>query len=225
MLPVMRDPDGFIYYKEEVGGLLMGGFEPVAKPWRVDPIPALPVPAAGRGLGPVRAADDQRHPPHAVPGDGAGEDAAQRPRELHARRQLHPRRGARAARLLRLRRLQLAGIANSGGAGRLIAEWIVGGEPPLDLWDVDIRRFAPFTANRKALAERTGETLGLHYAMRWPRQELRDRAPAAHLAAVRPAGRAGAEFGSKNGWERANYFGRRRAAPPYGLGRRAGCPG
>ena len=40
MLPVMRDPDGFIYYKEEVGGLLMGGFEPVAKPWRVDPIPA-----------------------------------------------------------------------------------------------------------------------------------------------------------------------------------------
>ena len=40
MLPVMRDPDGYIYYKEEVGGLLMGGFEPVAKPWRVDPIPA-----------------------------------------------------------------------------------------------------------------------------------------------------------------------------------------
>ncbi|MDP3137566.1 MAG: FAD-dependent oxidoreductase, partial [Burkholderiaceae bacterium] len=40
MLPVMRDPDGFIYYKEEVGGLLMGGFEPVAKPWKVDPIPS-----------------------------------------------------------------------------------------------------------------------------------------------------------------------------------------
>jgi glycine/D-amino acid oxidase-like deaminating enzyme len=38
--PVVRDPDGFIYYKEEVGGLVMGGFEPVAKPWRVDPIPA-----------------------------------------------------------------------------------------------------------------------------------------------------------------------------------------
>ncbi len=40
MLPVMRDPDGFIYYKEEVGGLVMGGFEPKAKPWTVDPIPS-----------------------------------------------------------------------------------------------------------------------------------------------------------------------------------------
>ena len=72
MLPVMRDPDGFIYYKEEVGGLVMGGFEPKAKPWtgRPDPVD-LPVRAARRGLGPVRAADDERDPPHAVPGDGA----------------------------------------------------------------------------------------------------------------------------------------------------------
>jgi hypothetical protein len=48
---------------------------------------------------------------------------------------------------------------------------------PCDLWDVDIRRFAPFTGNRRALAERTGETLGLHYAMRWPRQELQTARP------------------------------------------------
>ena len=40
LLPILRDPDGYIYYKEEVGGLLMGGFEPVAKPWTVDPIPS-----------------------------------------------------------------------------------------------------------------------------------------------------------------------------------------
>ena len=107
MLPVMRDPDGFIYYKEEVGGLVMGGFEPKAKPWKVDPIPShLPVPAARRGLGPVRDPDDERDPPHAVPGDRADQDAAERPGELHARRQLHPRRGAGAAQLLRLRRLQ-----------------------------------------------------------------------------------------------------------------------
>ena len=65
-----------------------------------------------------------------------------------------------------------AGIANAGGAGKLVAEWIVGGEAPIDLWDVDIRRFAPFHANRKHLFDRTGETLGLHYAMRWPREEL-----------------------------------------------------
>ena len=55
-------------------------------------------------------------------------------------------------------------------AGMALAEWVAKGEPPYDLWPVDIRRFGPFMANRRALAERTGETLGLHYAMRWPRQ-------------------------------------------------------
>src|SRR5439155_1364366 len=60
-----------------------------------------------------------------------------------------------------------AGIANAGGAGKLIAQWIVDGEAPLDLWDVDIRRFAAFHANRSHLFDRTAESLGLHYAMRW----------------------------------------------------------
>jgi 4-methylaminobutanoate oxidase (formaldehyde-forming) len=99
-----------------------------------------------------------------------------------------------------------AGIANSGGAGRLIAEWIVGGEAPGDLWDVDIRRFGPFTANRRALAERTGETLGLHYAMRWPRQELETARPLRTSPLYDRLADKGAVFGAKNGWERANYF-------------------
>src|SRR5256885_2192371 len=60
------------------------------------------------------------------------------------------------------------GIAKGGGAGQLIAEWIVNGEAPLDLGDVDTRRFAPFPANRRHLFDRTAESLGLHYAMRWP---------------------------------------------------------
>ncbi|MGI9153974.1 MAG: FAD-dependent oxidoreductase, partial [Rubrivivax sp.] len=108
-----------------------------------------------------------------------------------------------------------AGIANSGGAGQLIAQWIAEGEPPGDLWDVDIRRFGAHNANRKGLAERTGETLGLHYAMRWPRQELQTTRPLrtsplydllAGSARPGPYGTRNAEFGSKNGWERANYF-------------------
>jgi 4-methylaminobutanoate oxidase (formaldehyde-forming) len=108
-----------------------------------------------------------------------------------------------------------AGIANSGGAGQLIAQWIADGEPPGDLWDVDIRRFGPHNANRKGLAERTGETLGLHYAMRWPRQELQTTRPLrtsplydllAGSSRPGPQGARNAEFGSKNGWERANYF-------------------
>ena len=110
----------------------------------------------------------------------------------------------------------------------MIAEWIVGGEAPSDLWDVDVRRFGAFIGNRRALAERTGETLGLHYAMRWPRQELETARPLRTSPLYDLLAAKGAEFGSKNGWERANYFqpGRRaRARRPTGWARPAGCPG
>jgi hypothetical protein len=74
------------------------------------------------------------------------------------------------------------------------------------VWDVDIRRFAPFTSNRRALAERTVETLGLHYAMRWPRQELQTARPLRTSPLYDTLAAKGAVFGSKNGWERVNYF-------------------
>jgi 4-methylaminobutanoate oxidase (formaldehyde-forming) len=112
-----------------------------------------------------------------------------------------------------------AGIANSGGAGRLIAQWIADGEAPSDLWDVDVRRFGPFTANRRQLAQRTAETLGLHYAMRWPRQELESVRPLRTSPLYDLLAAKGAEWGSKNGWERVNYFkpaGEPR--PAHGLG-------
>jgi 4-methylaminobutanoate oxidase (formaldehyde-forming) len=206
-LPVMRDPDGYIYYKEEVGGLVMGGFEPVAKPWDVARIP-------------------ERFEFQLLPEDWDHF-------EILMRNAIHrtPCLETAAVKMLlngpesftldgnfilgeapELRGyfvcagFNSAGIANAGGAGKLIAEWIAQGEAPIDLWDVDIRRFAPVHANRKHLFDRTGEALGLHYAMRWPREEL---------ATVRPLRRSplydrlrakGAVFGSKLNWERANYF-------------------
>ncbi len=221
MLPVMRDPDGFIYYKEEVGGLLMGGFEPQAKPWRVDPIPSdfqfqllaedwdqfevLMKNAIHRTpcleTAPVKML---LNGPESFTPDGnfiLGEA---------------PELGGYYV----CAGFNSTGIANSGGAGRLIAEWIVGGEAPSDLWDVDVRRFGAFTANRRALAERTGETLGLHYAMRWPRQELLTVRPLRTSPLYDLLAARGAEFGSKNGWERANYFRPADAAPAaFTLGR------
>ena len=222
MLPVMRDPDGFIYYKEEVGGLLMGGFEPVAKPWRMEPIPNTfqfqLLDEDWEQFEPLMKNAMHRTPcletapikmllngPESFTPDGnfiLGEAPELRGYFVCAG-------------------FNSAGIANSGGAGRLIAEWVVGGEAPSDLWDVDIRRFAPFTANRKALAERTGETLGLHYAMRWPRQELETGRPLRTSPLYDLLSAQGAEFGAKNGWERANYFKPSAATlrPAYGLGR------
>ena len=192
MLPVMRDPDGYIYYKEEVGGLVMGGFEPKAKPWRMDPIPSTFQ---------FQLLDEDwdqfetlmTNAMHRTP----CLETAEIKMLLNGPESFTPDGNFILGEAPELRNyfvcagFNSAGIANSGGAGRLMAEWIVGGEPSTDLWDVDIRRFGAFTGNRKALAERTGETLGLHYAMRWPRQELETGAATAHLAAVRHAGCTG----------------------------------
>jgi 4-methylaminobutanoate oxidase (formaldehyde-forming) len=207
MLPVMRDPDGFIYYKEEVGGLVMGGFEPHAKPWKVDPIPSTFQ---------FQLLDEDwdqfeilmTHAIHRTP----CLETAEVKMLLNGPESFTPDGNFIVGEAPGLRNyfvcagFNSAGIANSGGAGRLIAEWIAGGEAPRDLWDVDVRRFASFTANRKALAERTAETLGLHYAMRWPRQELQTARPLRTSPLFDLLDARGAEWGSKNGWERANYF-------------------
>ncbi|MGH8673765.1 MAG: FAD-dependent oxidoreductase, partial [Burkholderiales bacterium] len=114
-----------------------------------------------------------------------------------------------------------AGIANGGGAGRLLAEWIVGGEAPMDLSEVDIRRFGPYAAAADWLRARTVETLGLHYAMRWPRQELESGRPLLKSPLYERLKERGACFGSKMGWERANWFARAGEKPEmrYTLGR------
>ncbi|MGE3308375.1 MAG: FAD-dependent oxidoreductase [Limisphaerales bacterium] len=118
-----------------------------------------------------------------------------------------------------------AGIASAGGAGKALAEWIVGGAMPFDLTSVDIRRFGPWANDTAFLRERVTEALGLHYQMAWPNREFttgRNQRPSPlhdRLAA------AGACFGVKGGWERPNWFARRHpgcAREPvvrYGFGR------
>ncbi len=205
--PVVRDPDGFIYYKEEVGGLVMGGFEPVAKPWRVDPIPAtFQFQLLGEDWDQFEVL--MRSALHRTP----CLETADVKMLLNGPESFTPDGNFIMGEAPELRHYYVcagfnsAGIANAGGAGRLMAEWMVAGEPSADLWDVDIRRFAPFTSNRRALAERTVETLGLHYAMRWPRQELQTARPLRTSPLYDTLAAKGAVFGSKNGWERVNYF-------------------
>lgn len=207
MLPVMRDPDGYIYYKEEVGGLVMGGFEPQAKPWAMDPIPStFQFELLGEDWDQFEIL--MTNAMHRTP----CLESAEIKMLLNGPESFTPDGNFILGEAPELRNyfvcagFNSAGIANSGGAGRLMAEWIVGGEPSMDLWEVDIRRFGAFTGNRRALSERTGETLGLHYAMRWPRQELETARPLRTSPLYDTLLGKGAEFGSKNGWERANYF-------------------
>ncbi len=118
-LPILRDPDGYTYFKEEVGGLVIGGFEPEAKPWvSPDEIPvSIRIPAPGRGLGPLRDPDEQRAAADpGARGDGH-QEVLQRPGELHARQPVHPRRGARAGELLRRRGIQLGRHRHRRGCG------------------------------------------------------------------------------------------------------------
>ena len=225
MLPVMRDPDGFIYYKEEVGGLVMGGFEPKAKAWKMDPIPStfqFALLDEDWDQFEILMANAMHRTPCL--------ETAEIKMLLNGPESFTPDGNFILGEAPELRNyfvcagFNSAGIANSGGAGRLMAEWIVGGEPSTDLWDVDIRRFATFTGNRKALAERTSETLGLHYAMRWPRQELETARPLRTSPLYDMLAAKGAEFGSKNGWERASYFRAQSPRPDYTLSKPGWLP-
>lgn len=222
-LPVMRDPDGYVYFKEEVGGLVMGGFEPDAKPWGMDGIPdnfefqLLPddwdqfailmenalirVPALGQAEirqfynGPESFTPDANY----LLGEAA---------ELAG---FYVGAGFNSM-----------GIASAGGAGMALAEWIVNGAPTMDLWTVDIRRFARFHGNRRWLHDRVKEALGLHYAMPWPNRELESARPLRRSPLFAHLGAKGAAFGSKFGWERANWFSS--AGVPAALGYTFGKP-
>ena len=190
MLPVMRDPDGFIYYKEEVGGLVMGGFEPKAKPWKVDPIPStFRFELLGEDW-------DQFEPLmtnaiHRTP----CLETAQVKMLLNGPESFTPDGNFILGEAPELRGyfvaagFNSAGIANSGGAGRLIAQWIVGGEAPIDLWDVDIRRFG--AVHRESQGSRRAHRRDARPALRdaLAAPGAGDGAAAAHVAALRPAGR------------------------------------
>jgi len=216
-LPVIRDPDGYLYFKEEVGGLVMGGFEPEAKPWNVDPIPD--------GFEFQLLPEDwdhfeilMRNAVHRTPCLDTAEVKLllNGPESFTLDGNFVLGEAPEVAGYFVCAGFNSAGIANAGGAGKLVAEWIVGGEAPVDLWDVDVRRFAPFHANRRHLADRTVETLGLHYAMRWPREELETVRPLRRSPLYDRLAAKGAVFGSKMSWERANYFlPRGEARPAY----------
>ena len=207
-LPILRDPDGYTYFKEEVGGLVVGGFEPEAKAW-VAP-DQIPYPFAFQLLD-----EDWEHFSVLMESALIRIPALQHtgikkfyngPESFTPDNQfiLGPAPGLRNFYVGA--GFNSVGIASAGGAGRALAEWIVAGEPTSDLSAVDIRRFAAFNGNHQWLHDRVSEILGLHYAVPWPDREPATARPFRRSPAYHLLERAGASFGSKMGWERANYF-------------------
>ncbi len=206
-LPTLRDPDRLTYYKEEVGGLVMGGYEPNGIPWAVDGIPdpfdfqllesnfdhfeqlvdlALPrVPA----LGTVGVKQLYNGPESFTP-DGnfiLGESPEMANVFIGA--------GFNAF-----------GIASGGGAGMALAEWVAKGAPPYDLWPVDIRRFGRPHTDEDWVRTRTLEAYGKHYTMAWPSEEHDSARPCRRSPLYDLLLKDGAVFGEKLGWERPNWY-------------------
>ena len=207
-LPTLRDPDRLCYFKEEVGGFAMGGYELEPMPWTPpDGIPrdfhfqllesdwdqfeGLFLQAVGRVPALENAGIRQLiNGPEAFTPDGSfilGESPEVRGFFVGA--------GFNAY-----------GIAANGGAGRALAEWIVGGEPSMDLWPVDIRRFGEHHRETKFLIERTTEATGKHYTMAWPSEEHESGRLLKTSPLYERLKSGGGCFGSKFGWERPNWF-------------------
>ena len=211
-LPVMRDPDGYIYFKEEVGGLLMGGFEPHATPWLQS--------AEHRGgipenfefqLLPDNWDAFQILLDNAMIRVPALENAQVKqfyngPESFTADNNFIVGPAPGIDNLYVGCGFNSMGIASGGGAGKALAEWIMAGEPTLDLWPVDIRRFARFNGNETWLPDRIAEVLGMHYKLPWPNRELESARPFRRSPLYVHLKERGACFGSKMGWERANFF-------------------
>ena len=205
-LPVLRDPDGYTYFKEEVGGLVVGGFEPEAKPW-VAP-DRIPYPFEFQLL-----EEDWDH--FAILMDSALhripvlERTGIRkfyngPESFTPDNQFLLGEAPEVAGFFVGAGFNSVGIASAGGAGKVLAEWVVEGAPTTDTTSVDIRRFARFNGNNRWLYDRVSEVLGLHYEVPWPNREMTTarpfrRSPLHHL-------HTGAIFGSRMGWERPNVF-------------------
>jgi sarcosine dehydrogenase len=206
-LPTLRDPDRLTYYKEEVGGLIMGGYEPNPKPWAERGIPEgfhftlldgdwdHFEPMMELALGRVPALETAGvkqfiNGPESFTPDGnfiLGE-------------------APEVAGFFVGAGFNAFGIASGGGAGMALAEWVATGAPPYDLWPVDIRRFGRNHLATPWVRTRTLEAYAKHYAMAWPHEEYASGRPLRRSPLYDRLRAKGAVFGEKLGWERPNWF-------------------
>lgn len=215
-LPVLRDPDNCAYYKEDAGKLLLGAFEPNAKPWALDGIPADfefgELPYDFEHFQPILEAAMRRLPALETVGIRTFFNG---PESFTPDVRYLLGETPDVAGLFVAAGFNSIGIQSAGGAGKVLAEWIVGGHPPMDLADVDIRRMQPFQVNRRYLAERVSESLGLLYAMHWPYRQYETARGARTSPLHERLKAAGACFGEVAGWERPNWFAPSGVEPTY----------
>ncbi|MBL8058609.1 MAG: FAD-dependent oxidoreductase [Anaerolineales bacterium] len=215
-LPTLRDPGGYTYFREEVGAILAGFFEPVAKPWGMAGIPET--------AEFIRLAEDWAHLDTALDAMAHRMPVTQTagihtffngPEAFTPDDRYHVGESPELKNFYVAAGFNSIGIQSSGGAGKVLAEWIKHGRPPMDLWDVDIRRNQPFQNNRRYLHDRTVEGLGLLYAMHWPFRQFETSRGVRQSPLHDRLAKAGACFGEAAGWERANWYAPAGVEPVY----------
>ena len=218
----LRDPDRRTYFKEEVGGLVMGGYEPNPQGWVTGEIPPN---------WEFRLFDDDY--------DHFGQHLEQTIARVPALADIGVKQminGAESftpdgnfilgpapecANMYVGAGFNAFGIASGGGAGWVLADWVMRGEAPLDLWAVDIRRFSTLHRDRDWVAERTLEAYGKHYTVAFPHEEYTSGRPRIVSPLYDRLKAKGGVFGSKLGWERPNWFAPAGVEPKdvYSMGR------
>jgi heterotetrameric sarcosine oxidase gamma subunit len=211
-MPVVRVPDECAYYKEDAGKLMVGAFEPIAKPW----------PKLGVGGGGI----DDEHAFVTLPEDMDHfepilANAINRVPLLETAgiqlffngpESFTPDNRYYLGEAPELKNCYVAtgfnsiGIQSSGGAGLVLSQWIKNGHPPMDVNGMDIKRIHPFQSVKKYAHDRVTETLGLLYAMHWPYRQA-ETARGVRRSPFHPyTDKLGAVFGEVNGWERPNWY-------------------
>ncbi|WP_149535796.1 GcvT family protein [Siccirubricoccus phaeus] len=215
-LPVLRDPDARTYIKPEQGKLLIGWFEEVAKPWGMEGVPDDfefgHLPDDFDHIAPLLELAQKRIP---ALGEAGIRLFFNGPESFTPDDRYLLGEAPELKRAFVAAGFNSIGIQSAGGAGKVLADWIVDGHPPMDLWDVDIRRVMPFQRNRRYLHDRTVETLGLLYDMHWPFRQPASARGVRRTPLHDAMAKAGACFGETAGWERANWFAPPGMAPRY----------
>ncbi len=215
-LPVLRDYDACTYYKYDAGKLLVGAFERSARPWAADGIPEAfcfdEIAGDFEHFEPILHDAMARIP--------ALQDAGIQkffcgPESFTPDVRYHIGQAPELQNCFVAAGMNSIGLQSAGGIGKVLSEWIRDGHPPVDLWEVDVRRNMPFQGNRKYLRERVSESLGLLYATHWPYRQYRTsrgiRKSALHDRLVKN----GACHGEAFGWERPNWYAPDGATPEY----------
>jgi 4-methylaminobutanoate oxidase (formaldehyde-forming) len=205
-LPTLRDPDNLIYFRTEVGGLVMGGYERKPAPWALDGIPegfeAKLLPEEWDRMEELFANAITRVPAMEnaeVKMFFNGPEAFTPDADFLLGETDVPGFWVAAGGCAH-------GLAGAGGIGKIMSEWIVDGRPEWDVWPLDLRRFGRQYRSQAYTLARSYEALSQYYDIKYPGEEKLAGRPLRVSPAYARHQALGASFGEKGGWERVNWY-------------------